>query len=66
MDAWGDESEVWRWAIGNSVRWSGMATTQETRATQTILTVDIFTSSRMNWIALAELASALLITQADF
>ena len=30
-----------------------MATTQETHATQTIFTVDIFKASRMNWIALA-------------
>ncbi len=34
--------------------------------TQTIFTVDTFNSSRMNWISLAELGGAFLITQADF
>jgi Ca2+-transporting ATPase len=34
--------------------------------TGTILTADTFSSAKMNWIALAEIAGAFLITQSDF
>ena len=34
--------------------------------TASILTGDTFNSSKMNWIALAEVAGAVLLTQADF
>jgi len=34
--------------------------------TGTVITTDTFNSSKMNWIAIAEVAGAFLITQADF